>query len=62
MTVTELEEIYPTASRKSKEDPAYKEKAMEATFKLQSGVKGYRALWKQIIKISVADMKRNYDT
>ena len=61
VTVTELEEIYPTASRKSKEDPAYKEKAMEATFKLQSGVKGYRALWKQIIKISVADMKRNYD-
>ena len=39
VTVTELEEIYPTASRKSKEDPAYKEKAMEATFKLQSGVK-----------------------
>ena len=61
VTVTELEEIYPTASRKSKEDPVYKEKAMEATFKLQSGVKGYRALWKQIIKISVADMKRNYD-
>ena len=61
VTVTELEEIYPTASRKSKEDPAYKEKAMEATFKLQSGVEGYRALWKQIIKISVADMKRNYD-
>ena len=61
VTVTELEEIYPTASRKSKENPAYKEKAMEATFKLQSGVKGYRALWKQIIKISVADMKRNYD-
>ena len=61
VTVTELEEIYPTASRRSKEDPAYKEKAMEATFKLQSGVKGYRALWKQIIKISVADMKRNYD-
>ena len=61
VTVTELEEIYPTASKKSKEDPGYKEKAMEATFKLQSGVKGYRALWKQIIKISVADMKRNYD-
>ena len=61
VTVTELEEIYPTASKKSKEDSAFKEKAMEATFKLQSGVKGYRALWKQIIKISVADMKRNYD-
>lgn len=60
-TISELEEIYPTASGKSKEDPAYKEKAMEATFKLQSGVKGYRALWKHIMRVSVADLKRNYD-
>ncbi len=59
-TISELEEIYPTASGKSKEDPAYKEKAMEATFKLQSGVRGYRALWKHIIAVSVADLKKNY--
>ena len=60
-TISELEEIYPTASGKSKEDPAYKEKAMEATFKLQSGVRGYRALWNHIMKVSVADLKRNYE-
>ncbi len=60
-TVSELEEIYPTASGKSKEDEAYKAKAMEATFKLQSGVRGYRALWDQIIKVSVADLKKNYE-
>lgn len=59
-TVSELEEIYPTASAKSKEDSAYKEKAMEATFKLQSGVPGYRALWKHIMAVSIADLKRNY--
>ncbi|MGN0412572.1 MAG: arginine--tRNA ligase, partial [Lachnospiraceae bacterium] len=59
-TISELEEIYPTASGKSKEDAAYKEKAMEATFKLQSGVRGYRALWKHIIAVSVADLKKNY--
>ncbi len=59
-TISELEEIYPTASAKSKEDAAFKEKAMEATFKLQSGVRGYRALWDHIIRISVADLKRNY--
>ena len=59
-TVSELEEIYPTASGKSKEDEAYKAKAMEATFKLQSGVRGYRALWKHIIQVSVADLKKNY--
>lgn len=60
-TISELEEIYPTASGKSKEDAAYKEKAMEATFKLQNGVRGYRALWDHIMRVSVADLKKNYD-
>ena len=60
-TISELEEIYPTASGKSKEDAAYKERAMEATFKLQSGVRGYRALWDHIIAVSVADLKKNYE-
>ncbi len=59
-TISELEEIYPTASSKSKEDEAYKEKAMNATFKLQSGVRGYRALWNHIINVSVTDLKKNY--
>ena len=60
-TISELEEIYPTASGKSKEDPAYKDQAMEATFKLQSGVRGYRALWKHILNVSVTDLKKNYN-
>ena len=60
-TISELEEIYPTASAKSKEDSAYKEKAMEATVKLQSGARGCRALWNHIIRVSVADLKKNYD-
>ena len=59
-TIGELEEIYPTASTKSKQDPSYKEKAMEATFKLQNDVRGYRALWKHIIHVSVTDLKKNY--
>ena len=61
-TVSELEEIYPASSAKSKEDPEYKAKAMEATYKLQSGVRGYRALWKQILNVSVADLKKNYSS
>jgi len=60
-TISELEEIYPTASAKSKEDAAYKERAMEATFKLQSGIRGYRALWNHIMQVSVADLKKNYE-
>lgn len=59
-TISELEEIYPTASKKSKEDDAYKEAAMDATFKLQSGVRGYRALWNHIMQVSVMDLKKNY--
>ncbi|MCM1125327.1 MAG: arginine--tRNA ligase [Lachnospiraceae bacterium] len=59
-TISELEEIYPTASVKSKEDPEYKDRAMEATFKLQNGVRGYRALWDHIMRVSIADLKRNY--
>lgn len=60
-TISELEEIYPTASKKSKEDAAYKEKAMQATFELQHGRKGYQALLSHILNVSVTDLKRNYE-
>lgn len=59
-TISELEEIYPTASGKSKVDEAFREAALEATAKLQSGVRGYRALWQQILNVSIADLKKNY--
>ncbi len=58
--IAELEEIYPTASAKSKEDPAFKEKAHEATFRVQNGDPAYCALWKHILKVSIADLKKNY--
>lgn len=60
-TISELEEIYPTASEKAKSDADYKARAMEATFKLQNGVRGYRALWDHIISVSVSDLKKNYE-
>ena len=60
-TVSELEEIYPTASGKSKEDENYKNEALEATLELQQGRRGYRALWKHIMDVSVADLKKNYE-
>ena len=61
-TIAELEEIYPAASAKSKVDADFKAKAMEATFKLQNGVRGYRALWKHIMNVSISDMKQIYNT
>ncbi len=61
-TISELEEIYPTASGKSKEDADFKQQAMEATFNLQNGHRGYTAIWNHIIKVSVTDLKKNYQT
>ena len=60
-TISELEEIYPFASGRSKTDEAYKALAMEATHELQTGRRGYRALWSKIMEVSVADLKRNYE-
>lgn len=59
-TISELEEIYPTASGKSKEDAAYKEAAMQATYELQHGRGGYQALLSHILNVSVTDLKKNY--
>ncbi|MBQ8518403.1 MAG: arginine--tRNA ligase [Agathobacter sp.] len=60
-TIAELEEIYPTASGKSKEDEAYKEAALAATNELQQGRRGYRALLAHILNVSVTDLKKNYE-
>ena len=59
-TISDLEEIYPAASKRSKEDEAYREAALEATAQLQKGSRGYRALWKHIMNVSVTDLKKNY--
>jgi len=60
-TISELEEIYPAASAKKKENEAFAEKAHTATFELQNGRRGYRAIWQHIMKLSVADMTRIYN-
>ena len=59
-TISELEEIYPTASAKSKVDEDFAKKAHEATYQLQHGQPGHAALWKHIMAVSVADLKKNY--
>ncbi len=59
-TISELEEIYPCASAKSKVDESFAQKAHEATFQLQNGNRGYKALWNHIMNVSVTDLKKNY--
>ncbi|MFI3312930.1 MAG: arginine--tRNA ligase [Eubacteriales bacterium] len=60
-TIGELEEIYPAASSKSKVDEDFAEKAHTATFLLQTGDRGYTAMWHHIMAVSVADLRKNYD-
>ena len=60
-TIAELEEIYPTASGKSKVDEAYKEAALQATNELQQGRRGFRALLDHILNVSVTALKKNYE-
>ena len=60
-TLSQLEEVYPAASARSKADPAFAQEAHKATFALQNGRPGYRALWKHIMNVSLPDIRRNYD-
>ncbi|MBR3396264.1 MAG: arginine--tRNA ligase [Lachnospiraceae bacterium] len=60
-TISELEQIYPEASARSKADEDFRQKALKATSELQDGRPGYRALWRHIMNVSVADLKANYE-
>ena len=60
-TISELEEIYPAAAAKKKEDEAFAQQAHTATYELQTGRAGYRALWKHIMNVSLSDMRKIYD-
>lgn len=59
-TISELEDIYPAASAKSKVDAAFRERAQQATFKLQSDYAPFHAIWKHIMNVSLKDLKKNY--
>lgn len=67
-TISELEEVYPYASVKAKEknpdgslkNEAYAERAREITVQLQKGVEKYKKAWEKILKVSIADLKKNY--
>ena len=59
-TIEELGEIYPTASAYAKENEEFKEAALQATYQLQNGHRGYTALWRHIMNVSLPDLKENY--
>ena len=61
ITNKDLEEIYPIASTKAKEDEEYLEEARIITTKLQNHERGYYDIWQKIIEISKEEIKKVYD-
>lgn len=60
VTADELNQIYPYASNRAKEDEAYLNDAREITVALQNRHPGYFALWQSFTKISIADINAIY--
>lgn len=60
VTIQELDEIYPAASKRAKENPEFMEAARRATVELQEGRPGYRAFWQHLVNVSIAELKRDY--
>jgi arginyl-tRNA synthetase len=58
--ISELEEIYPAGSIHAKADPDFMEEAKLATYQFQSGHRGYHALWRHILNVSIQDLEKNY--
>lgn len=56
-----LNEIYPFASARKKTDEDFAARAHQATFDLQNGRAGYLALWQEILKVSVGDIRAAYE-
>lgn len=61
VSIADLQELYPAASQRTREDPAAMEAARAATFELQRGHPGYRALWRHFVDVSVAELRRDYE-
>lgn len=59
VTIEQLEVLYPQAAERCKEEGA-REKARKATADLQSGHRGYQALWQHFRQVSIEDIKRQF--
>ncbi len=60
ITNEDLLELYPKATAKAKEDECIMEEARQINLELQNKHKGYYALWKKIVQVSLNEIKRLY--
>ena len=56
-----LDKIYPEMSGLCKSDEEVREECALITKELQAGNEEYQKLWKKIMEVSIADIKKNYD-
>ncbi|MBO5376158.1 MAG: arginine--tRNA ligase [Bacilli bacterium] len=61
ITEEDLKEIYPTGSRKTKEDETLLENARQITFQIQKNHLGYSKLWDKVSALSIKGIKKTYD-
>lgn len=59
VTLAELEMLYPAASARCRDDKQSMQEALATTVALQAGDPGLRALWKHIVNISLAQLKKD---
>jgi arginyl-tRNA synthetase len=60
VALEDLDRLYPAASARSKEDPAYRDRARRATAELQAGRAGYRLLWEHFAAVTRAALTRDF--
>ena len=60
LTMENLQEWYPIASGRSKEDDDFRDRARNATTLLQAGDARYLSLWERIVEVSKASLRRDY--
>lgn len=60
LTTDLLNEIYPAASRKSKANEVFLEKARTITARLQKGDTHYTKIWRNMVDVSVTEIRKNF--
>lgn len=60
LTNEDLLELYPTATTKAKENESIMDMSRQINAELQNKHKGYYALWKKIVEVSLNEVKRLY--
>lgn len=55
-----LERLYPAAAAKAKEDPAFRDRARQATAQLQGGRASYRTLWRVFVSATQPALAREF--